>query len=141
MIQQPRRSTRTYPLLPYATRCRSARARKLLDKGVNPSAYKKLTRGVSAIGAGNSFNVVADEWLGKLEAEGRSPATLEKLRWLLGFARPLLGERPIGEITAPELLTVLRTVEVRGRYASARRRRSTCGSIIRYAIATEIGRA
>src|SRR3546814_11277727 len=46
-----------------------ASARKLLDKGVNPSAYKKLTRGVSAIGAGNSFNVVADEWLGKLEAE------------------------------------------------------------------------
>src|SRR3546814_5259467 len=72
-----------------------ASARKLLDKGVNPSAYKKLTRGVSAIGAGNSFNVVADEWLGKLEAEGRSPATLEKLRWLLGFAEPLLGERPI----------------------------------------------
>src|SRR3546814_8009785 len=52
-----------------------ASARKLLDKGINPSAYKKLTRGVSAIGAGDTFNVVADEWLGKLEAEGRSPAT------------------------------------------------------------------
>src|SRR3546814_11372940 len=83
----------------------------------------------------NSFNVVADEWLGKLEAEGRSPATLEKLRWLLGFARPLLGERPLGEITAPELLTVLPTVDVRGGYESAPRRRSTCGRIIRYDIA------
>src|SRR3546814_14312095 len=47
-------------------------ARKLLDKGVNPSAYKKLTRGVSAIGAGDTFEIVADEWPGKLEAEGRS---------------------------------------------------------------------
>src|SRR3546814_326967 len=116
-----------------------ASARKLLDKGINPSAYKKLTRGVSAIGAGDTFNVVADEWLGKLEAEGRSPATLIKLRWLLDFARPLIGERPIGAITAPELLTVLRTVEVRGRYETARRLRSTCGSVLRYAIAT--GRA
>src|SRR3546814_852211 len=42
-------------------------------------------------------------------------------------------------VTAPELLTVLRTVEVRGRYETARRLRSTCGSVIRYAIAT--GRA
>src|SRR3546814_12132137 len=38
-----------------------ASARKLLDKGVNPSAYKKLTRGVSAIGAGNSFNDIGRE--------------------------------------------------------------------------------
>src|SRR3546814_9908639 len=72
-------------------------ARKLLDKGVNPSAYKKLTRGVSAIGDGDTFEIVADEWLGKLEAEGRSPSTLKKLRWLLDFAKPLIGPRPIGE--------------------------------------------
>lgn len=116
-----------------------ANARKLLEKGVNPSAYKKLTRGVGTISAGESFNVVADEWLEKLKAEGRSDSTLEKMSWILNFARPLVGERPIGEITAPELLTVLRTVEVRGRYETARRLRSTCGSILRYAIAT--GRA
>lgn len=114
-------------------------ARRLLDKGVNPASYKKLTRGVAAISAGDTFSVVANEWLQKVEAEGRSPATMKKLRWLLAFAFPLIGNRPVGEITPPELLTVLRTVEVRGRYETARRLRSTCGSVIRYAIAT--GRA
>lgn len=116
-----------------------ANARQLLEKGVNPSSYKKLTRGVASISAGDTFKVVADEWLQKIEAEGRAPKTMEKLRWLVGFAEPLIGGRPIGAITAPELLTVLRTVEVRGRYESARRLRSTCGSVLRYAVAT--GRA
>ena len=116
-----------------------ANARKLLEKGVNPSSYKRLTRGVAAISAGDTFKSVADEWLQKVEAEGRAPTTIDKLRWLLGFAEPLIGGRPVGDITAPELLTVLRTVEVRGRYESARRLRSTCGSVIRYAVAT--GRA
>ena len=116
-----------------------ANARKLLEKGVNPSAYGKLTRGVGDISAGDSFNAVADEWLKKVAGEGRSEETIGKLTWILNFARPLIGERPIGAVTAPELLTVLRTVEVRGRYETARRLRSTCGSVIRYAIAT--GRA
>lgn len=111
----------------------------MLEKGVNPSSYKKLTRGVANIAAGDTFKIVAEEWLQKVEAEGRADKTMQKLRWLLDFAYPLIGNRPVGEITTPELLTVLRTVEVRGRYESARRLRSTCGSVIRYAIAT--GRA
>ena len=106
---------------------------------MNPSSYRKLTRGVGLVSAGDIFKIVADEWVKKIEAEGRSPSAIEKLRWLLGFAEPLIGQRPVGEITAPELLQVLRTVEIRGRYETARRLRSTCGNVIRYAIAT--GRA
>jgi integrase len=116
-----------------------ASARLLLDKGINPSSYKKLTRGVASISAAVTFKAVAQEWLQKIEAEGRAPKTMQKLRWLLDFAYPLIGNRPVSEVSAPELLTVLRTVEVRGRHESARRLRSTCGSVLRYAIAT--GRA
>src|SRR5450756_197955 len=65
--------------------------------------------------------------------------TLTKKRWLLDFAYPAIGERPVAEITAPEVLSVLRKVEARGRYETARRLRSTCGMVFRYAIAT--GRA
>ena len=77
--------------------------------------------------------------MGKLEKEGRAPQTLNKLRWLLSFANPSIGERRVAEITAPELLSVLRKVEARGRYETARRLRSTCGMVFRYAVAT--GRA
>lgn len=113
-------------------------AKKLLVRGTNPSSHKRLARAL-ALNGGNSFGEVAQEWLEKLEAEGRSAATMEKMRWLLRYAQPIIGERPIGELTAPEVLAVLRMVEAKRRYESARRLRTTIGSIIRYAIAT--GRA
>jgi integrase len=86
-----------------------------------------------------SFRAVAEELIAKLEREGRAQATLTKKRWLLDFAFPAFGDRPITEITARELLALLREVEGRGLYETANRLRSTCGMVFRYAIAT--GRA
>lgn len=52
---------------------------------------------------------------------------------------PKIGSRPIMEITPPELLAALRTVEERGNLETARRMRSFAGRVFRYGIAT--GRA
>jgi integrase len=112
-------------------------AKRLLGKGTDPSAQRKLDKQTAA--TGDTFKSVAEEVLGKLEKEGRAPRTLDKLCWLLSSAYPSIGERRVTEITAPELLSVLRKVEARGRYETARRLRSTCGMVFRYAIAT--GRA
>ena len=51
----------------------------------------------------------------------------------------MIGERPIAKVSAVELLAVLRKIEARGNYETARRLRSTCGMVFRYAIAS--GRA
>jgi len=72
----------------------------------------------------------------KLKHEGRAEATITKLEWLLAFAYPTLGDKSIKDVDAQSILKVLRGVEVRGRYESARRLRSTIGSVFRYAIAT-----
>ena len=112
-------------------------AKRLLAANMDPSTERRLEK----LGAStsNTFRVVAKELLMKLEREGRAEATLVKQRWLLHFAYPAVGDRPVAEITAPEVLSVLRKVEARGRYETARRLRSTCGMVFRYAIAT--GRA
>jgi integrase len=112
-------------------------AKRLLVKRVDPSTQRRLDK--RATGTGNTFKAVAEEVLSKLEKEGRAYVTLAKKRSLLAFAYPFLRDRPIGEITPPELLAVLRTVEARNRHETARRLRSTFGIIFRYAIAT--GRA
>jgi len=65
--------------------------------------------------------------------------TLDKTTWLLKFAYREFGDRCIAEITARDLLALLRQIEGRGRYETAKRLRSTCGTVFRYAIAT--GRA
>jgi integrase len=83
--------------------------------------------------------VVAEELLEKHRMEGRAQATLDKNRWLLEVAFDAFGARPVADVTAIELLAALRRFEERGRYESARRLRSTCGMVFRFAIAT--GRA
>ena len=87
-----------------------------------------------------TFRLVAEELLAKLQREGRAPATLTKTRWLLEFAFAAFGERPVGAITASEILLALRRIEARGHYETARRLRSTCGMVFRYAIAHGAGR-
>lgn len=47
-----------------------------------------------------------------------------------------MGKRPISEITAYELLLVLKKIEASKRYDTANRIRSTCSQVFRYAIAT-----
>ena len=120
-----------------AARDKREEAKQLLANGIDPSAQRRLDKQIKS--TGNTFKAVAEEVLAKLEKEGRADVTLTKKRWLLNFAYPAFGDRPIAEITVPEVLAVLRRVEARGRYETARRLRSTCGTIFRYAIAT--GRA
>ena len=71
-----------------------------------------------------------------MRRENRSEATIAKIEWLLSFANAAFGDEPVGQIAAPAILKVLQSLEARGRYESARRLRSTTGSVFRYAIAT-----
>jgi integrase len=119
-----------------AARTKRDEAKKLLAQGQDPGLKARIEKLSKQTSAANTFSILADEYLAKLTQEGRAEATMSKITWLLDFARPLLGERPINEISAPEVLSVLRTVEKRGRLESARRLRSTIGSVFRYAIAT-----
>jgi integrase len=107
----------------------------LLAKGVDPSAQRKLDRSAARIARTNTFRIVADELMAKFEAEGDDPKTIEKKKWLIGLVSGDIGNRPIAEIAAPELLDALRKIERRGRYESARRARSVAGRVFRYAIA------
>lgn len=126
-----------YPEVSLAeARRRREAARSLLRDGKDPMVQKRAEKLARAIAAGNTFAAVADELLAKMAREGRAETTLKKTKWLFDFARPLIGNRPIGEISAAEVLAVLRKVEVRGRLETARRLRSTIGTVFRYAIAT-----
>lgn len=107
-------------------------AKQQLRAGIDPSAAKKAQEHQRV----DTFRAIAEEYIDKLQREGRAESTIGKLNWILSFAYPLLGNTPVREITAPAILEVLRGVEARGRYETANRLRSTIGSVLRYAIAT-----
>lgn len=117
-------------------RARRDEARRQIAAGLDPAQEKKRARAAAEIAAANTFKSVAEEWFAKCEREGRARITLDKIRWLLGMAYPMIGALPISDISPQEVLAVLRKVEATGRYESARRMRSVLSRVFRYGIAT-----
>lgn len=111
-------------------------AKRLLAKDVDPAQQARVDKAYRLALTANTFAAVADEFLAKVEREGKADATLTKKRWLLGMAKIALGDRPIAEISAAEILAPLRKVEAQGNYETARRLRAVIGQVFRYAIAT-----
>ncbi|MGF6730659.1 integrase [Paraburkholderia youngii] len=114
-------------------------ARKLLANGVDPGIERKVQKAAVIERAANSFEIVAREWYAK-HAPGWAPGHGEKvIRRLERDVFPWIGARPIADVKAPELLTVLRRIEDRGVLETAHRALQNCGQVFRYAVAT--GRA
>lgn len=117
-------------------RTRRDEAKKKISNGIDPALDKKRARIAAKYAAANTFQAVAEEWLVKCERDGLAPVTVDKIRWLLAKAYPLLGTIPIAQITPHEALAVLRKVEATGAYESARRMRSVLSRVFRYGVAT-----
>lgn len=130
----------TYPDISLkAARDRRDQERKKLADKIDPAINRKAVKAAWADNQANSFEVVAREWMGKQSAVWSLTNTNKIKRHLEVNVFPWLGERPIADILAPELLASLRRMETRGAIGTAHRVLQTCGQIFRYAIAT--GRA
>lgn len=117
-------------------RVRRDEAKKKIAEGIDPALEKKRARIAAKYAAANTFEAVAAEWLVKCERDGLAPVTVDKIRWLLAKAYPLIGTIPIAQITPHEVLAVLRKIEATGAYESARRMRSVLSRVFRYGVAT-----
>ena len=111
-------------------------ARRTLAHGLDPSQVKKAAKAARAEEGANTFATIAGELADKKRRDKKAAATLRKFEWFMSFALPALGSRPIGDITAREVLLVLKEVESRGIHETARKLRTAIGDVFRYAIAT-----
>ena len=110
-------------------------ARTQVASGIDPSKLKREGLLADKDIQNGTFRKVAEMYLNKIEKEGRAKATMKKNRWYLEMAISDFGNRPLGEITSPTVLRCLRKPEGRGHYETARRLRSSIGSVFRHAIA------
>jgi integrase len=133
--KERRISLGTYPEISLAdARERRNAARKLVANGVDPSEAKKAEKVAQA--GSDSFEAVAREWHTKnlhTWADKHGVAILARLQQNIF---PWIGKKPINQISAPDLLAVLRRMEGRGALETAHRLRATCGQVFRYGIAT-----
>lgn len=112
--------------------------RKLLLDGIDPATAKRERKRAAEVEARGRFDVLATELLEKNRLEGRVEQTLKKKAWLLDMANRDLGGRPVMEISASEVLAVLKKQERAGNLETASRLRTTIGEVFRYAIATGV---
>jgi integrase len=114
-------------------------ARKQLARGIDPSQNRKEQKSAEADRIANSFEQVAREWFTNFSPSWAPAHAATKIRLFERDIFPWIGQRPIAEITAPELLSVLRRIEKRGVRETERRALVSCGQVFRYAVAS--GRA
>ncbi|WP_175790771.1 tyrosine-type recombinase/integrase [Burkholderia ambifaria] len=129
-----------YPLVSLAeARAKRDEAKRTLAAGLDPAMQRDMSRHAQIVAAQNTFETVAREW-----------HEMQCGTWSVDHARrvmdrlekdvfPHLGRRPISEISAPELLAVIRRIESRGALETSRKTHQTCGQVFRYAIA--VGKA
>lgn len=126
-----------YPLVTLAE-AREARdhAKKLLAKGINPNQAKRENRQKIVRNAQNTFKAVALEWHEAQKENWSEKHAQNIMRRLEKDIFPYIGNRPIADIDAVELLNVLKKIEERDALDIAGRVRSLCGRIFRYGIIT-----
>lgn len=111
-------------------------ARAKLRNGINPSAAKREARVERIVSARNSFAAVAAEWIEKNRNQWMPSHVVRVESSLERDILPSLGERPISEITAAEILAVLKRVEKRDALEQAKRVLQRITSIFALGVAT-----
>ena len=91
------------------------------SEGTDPVQARKLDKLKSNRNTGDTFKAIALEWYGKQAPQWSASHALRMLRQLERDLFPWIGERPIAQIHAMELLAALHKVEERGALETADR--------------------
>jgi hypothetical protein len=114
-------------------------ARRLLADGKDPSAERQAEKKALTLANEATFERIAQHYLATLARKVRrgkgSIKTYKKAKWMLEtFIFPKLGDTPIAQITASDLLVELKKIEAKGLNETARRTKQRCGKVFRHAI-------
>ncbi len=129
-----------YPSLSLAAvRTKATEAKEKIANGIDPGAQKQAVKAAIKAVTANSFEVVAREWVAN-QAHVWTPKHQRKVTSRLEtYIFPLLGNKEVKDVTAPELLEAIRHIEARGFFETAHSTLNSCGQIFRFAVATGRG--
>ena len=144
-------SSGIYPKVTLAqARAKKDKVRSQLASGQDLGEAKKDQKLQDRLRRGNTFEVLALDFMAKEATKGRAAATKTKNKaktktktktkneWLLSMAIDSFGQKSITEVTSALILTCLRKAERRGTHETAKRLRSKIGAVFSYAIANAL---
>ncbi len=123
-----------YPTMSLSfARERALECHALLAKNIDPKIHDELERQARLNAINNDFQSVFNEWL---DTANYAEGSLNKMK---GYKRELiavLGNKPITDITVPDLMLVLKPVEKAGHFAKLKKMRTMLNKTFSYAVAT-----
>jgi integrase len=141
----------TYPETGLAlARTKADEARQLVASGKDPSAARKEKKAAdlaraqadrladAGLPAPGTFEALAREWHEVRQAEWSSSYAEKVLARLVADVFPYIGRRHVAEVSAAELLGVLRRIEARGVIETAHRAHESCSQVFRYAVGLDL---
>ena len=114
-------------------------ALELLAEGINPSENKKAAKASKTGSLANSFEVVAREWAASYFKNKSASHHERTLRRLELYLFPWLGSKAIADITAQQILEVIKRIENLNKLETAHRTLQATSQVFRHAVQT--GRA
>ena len=112
------------------------RARVAISDGIDPMRERKREKTLIKLGAGNTFESVAQAYIrDKMQGEQRAEATLKKARWFLELLAPAIGNMPINDVDPQMMLAALKKLEAKGNLETAKKCRSFSSRVFRYGAA------
>ena len=129
-----------YPAITLAAaRKEAGKAREALAAGTDPALEKRRAKAKAKQGAGDTFAIIAAEYIAKRKADGDRPysdATAAKAAWMAAHLAPDIGAIPVSAIEPSDILVALRKLERKGNLDTARRCLQFTSQVLRYAVAT-----
>lgn len=117
-------------------RKRRETARRQIENGIDPLVDRKRAKAAACSEASDSFEAIANEYIVKMQKEGKADATVLKAQWFLSILKPAIGEMPIKSVEPQMLLAALKKLEGKGNYETAKKTRSFASRVFRFAVAT-----
>jgi integrase len=111
-------------------------ARKLIANDTDPSDFKKAVKASKTGNAANSFEVITREWAISYFKEKSQSHYERTLRRLELYIFPWLGSKAIADITAPQILEVVKRIESLNKLETAHRTLQATSQVFKYAIQT-----
>ncbi|VBT28166.1 tyrosine-type recombinase/integrase [Burkholderia pseudomallei] len=117
-----------------AARKKRDEARTQIAEGVDPSEAKKAAKQAALLAASNSLEAVARAWMEERRSRVEPKQYDKTLARFVNDVLPWLGKRPVDQIDAPEILSVMKRIAGRGARYTADRVRSELSMVFRYGI-------
>lgn len=109
---------------------------KRINDGIDPSLERQKKKRLSSIEAAQTFEAVAREWHSRYTSRWTKRYSESLLRRLEQNVFPDVGNVPVDQLTAPDVVTCLKKIEDRNAHEMAKKCQHLCGQVMRYAVQT-----